>query len=310
MRYLFFDIEGANSYDFVSKMCTFGYVITDDHFNVNLKIDVVINPEASFDRHILRENMNAYPLEKYENSPAFSYFYQSIKGILETKGQIIAGWSVENDVKYIYDACKRYKLNQIQYKYVDIQKIYMDIFNLSNAPSLETACEELKIDISKTHKSDEDAMLTMLVTKELCRKLNFSFEMLVEKFKKYISSVKEYDKKAFSDEEIAFRIEKNRAKYAINRYIGRNKAKNKRVKFYYIYHFTSPLIDSNPSLIASLARYLKDCGANCTVNYKEATHIICLPNEKVKLMKSRVNEDVRVFTINGFIKLIGYIDNK
>ena len=33
MKYLFFDVEGANCYNYVAKMCTFGYVITDNDFN-------------------------------------------------------------------------------------------------------------------------------------------------------------------------------------------------------------------------------------------------------------------------------------
>ena len=65
MRYLFFDIEGANCFDFLAKMCSFGYTITDENFKVNSKIDVIINPESPFDRHIIRKKMNAYPLEKY-----------------------------------------------------------------------------------------------------------------------------------------------------------------------------------------------------------------------------------------------------
>ena len=44
MRYLFFDIEGANNYNYIAKMCTIGYVITDTKFKLNTKIDVIINP--------------------------------------------------------------------------------------------------------------------------------------------------------------------------------------------------------------------------------------------------------------------------
>ena len=64
-----------------------------------------MNPEAQFDRHIINENMNAYPLDTYPTRPPFSYFYNSIKKILENKDQYIIGWSINNDVRYIYDAC-------------------------------------------------------------------------------------------------------------------------------------------------------------------------------------------------------------
>ena len=87
-------------------------------FKVNSKIDVIINPDSQFDKHIIRQKMNAYPLEKYTTRPNFPYFYKSIKRMLEEKEQLIVGWSIENDVKYIYDACKRYNLEQIKYKYI------------------------------------------------------------------------------------------------------------------------------------------------------------------------------------------------
>ena len=34
MKYLFFDIECANCYDGVGKICEFGYVLTDEYFTV------------------------------------------------------------------------------------------------------------------------------------------------------------------------------------------------------------------------------------------------------------------------------------
>lgn len=302
MQYLFFDIEGANSYDFVSKMCTFGYVITDQQFDMKLKIDVIMNPETSFDRHIIRENMNAYPLERYENSPSFSYFYNAIKNILQTKKQIVAGWSVENDVRYIYDACKRYKLTQIQYRYIDIQKIYMQLFNLSTVPSLENACENLKIDLTKVHKSDEDAMLTMLVAKELCRKLDMSFDKLVERYKDCGSSVAEFSKKTFSDKEIEAKIQRRKVNYAIKNYVSQKRKHHRLIKFYYTFAFSQGVIENYALDVADVAKKLKDYGAKCTLNVKEATHIICLQSERNKFLQSRHDEDVKVYTLDRLKK--------
>ena len=59
MKYLFFDIEGANCYNYTSKMCTFGYVITNEKFEMLSKVDVIMNPEAHFDKHIIAKKMNA-----------------------------------------------------------------------------------------------------------------------------------------------------------------------------------------------------------------------------------------------------------
>ena len=45
MRYLFFDIECA---DGNFKICEFGYVITDESFNILTKKNILINPQCRF----------------------------------------------------------------------------------------------------------------------------------------------------------------------------------------------------------------------------------------------------------------------
>ena len=161
MRYLFFDIEGANNYNYIAKMCTFGYVITDDKFKLNTKIDVIINPEAPFDKHILQKKMNAYKVSKYSSCPPFNYFYKSIKKILEEKNQIVVGWAIENDIRFIHDACERYQCKQIKFNYIDLQTVFMKYEKLSMPPSLESACEKYNIKTQVTHKSDDDALATV-----------------------------------------------------------------------------------------------------------------------------------------------------
>ena len=44
LDYLFFDIEASEG----RSMCSFGYVLTDENFNVLEKEDILINPEARF----------------------------------------------------------------------------------------------------------------------------------------------------------------------------------------------------------------------------------------------------------------------
>ena len=55
-----------------------------------------------------------------------------------------------------------------------MQKVYMKVYELKNQPSLESVCEENNIKVKVSHKSDDDALLTMLITKFLCKKLNIS----------------------------------------------------------------------------------------------------------------------------------------
>ena len=74
MRYLFFDIECCNG----RNICEFGYVITDDNFNILEKKDFIINPENKFNltgRPDGRDLYLFYPESTYYRSNNFPYFY-------------------------------------------------------------------------------------------------------------------------------------------------------------------------------------------------------------------------------------------
>ena len=51
-QFVFFDCECANTFEGVGKICSLGYVITDDDLNVIESEDVVINPECDFDWYL------------------------------------------------------------------------------------------------------------------------------------------------------------------------------------------------------------------------------------------------------------------
>ena len=44
MNYLFFDIECCDG----NHICSFGYVICDEHFNILKKEDIIMNPQKKF----------------------------------------------------------------------------------------------------------------------------------------------------------------------------------------------------------------------------------------------------------------------
>ena len=54
MEFLFFDVECANCFGGVGKMCSFGYVLVDSEFNVIETDDIVMNPEAPFDWYLTK----------------------------------------------------------------------------------------------------------------------------------------------------------------------------------------------------------------------------------------------------------------
>lgn len=48
MDYVFFDIECANCIEGQAKICSFGYVVTDEQFDVIEREDLIVNPKAPF----------------------------------------------------------------------------------------------------------------------------------------------------------------------------------------------------------------------------------------------------------------------
>lgn len=296
MRYLFFDIEGANCYNFVSKMCTFGYVITDENFNLKSKIDVIINPCSPFDRHILRKKIHAYPIETYSTRPPFNYFYKSIKNILEFNEQLIVGWSIDNDVRYVYDACKRYNLKQIQYKYLDLQKVIVKVENLENPPSLESICEKYGIETLISHKSDDDAFLTMKIAEKVCNSLNLTLEELYDKYDDCSSTVKKFASNLLTDEELSNRINRRKIAHLIMSLKSKNRFISEEISKDDVYAFSVKVIDKHKTNLKTIIRHIYDCGAKCVNSFSEANVVVSDTKSLKHYKQNYESETVKVIT--------------
>lgn len=180
MRYLFFDIECCNG----RNICEFGYVITDDKFNILEKKDFTINPENKFNltgRPDGRDLYLYYPESTYYRSNKFPYFYKKIKKLIEYPDQLIVGHAISSDAGFLRSACRRYNLNPINFKFADSQRMFSEFSNIRKSISLENACESLSVEKLKyLHKSDDDSELTMNLVKGMCKQLGCSLEELIE----------------------------------------------------------------------------------------------------------------------------------
>ena len=180
MRYLFFDIECCNG----RNICEFGYVITDDKFNILEKKDFTINPENKFNltgRPDGRDLYLYYPESIYYRSNKFPYFYEDIKKLIEYPNQLIVGHAISNDAGFLRFACRKYKLDPINFKFADSQRMFSEFSNIRKSISLENAGESLSVEKPKyLHKSDDDSELTMNLVKGMCKQLDCSLEELIE----------------------------------------------------------------------------------------------------------------------------------
>lgn len=179
MKYLFFDIECSDSI----HICEFGYVLTDEDFNIISKEDIIINPEANF--NLDKKNGRTFALNYsevvYYSALPFPHFFEKIQAILTSDDQLIVGHSVHNDATFIKTACLRYNLPFIDFSFYDSQIIYSEFSNLKDRLSLKKVSEDLNVEVSdKLHSGDEDALMTMGIIKGMCNELGCSLSELIE----------------------------------------------------------------------------------------------------------------------------------
>lgn len=197
MKYLFFDVECA---DGNRAICEYGYVLTDEKFNVIRKRNILMDPECKFNltgRKGQADLVLTYPYEKYYKYYPFDDTYETIKNLMTQNDLLIFGHAVNNDIGFLFKDCNRYKLPLFDYTVYDIQKM-LPIFNKKN--KRYTSLEKVFIDLVpveirselKNHRACDDAMKTMLVFKAMVVDLEFTPKDLIESCPKSVFNALEY----------------------------------------------------------------------------------------------------------------------
>ena len=177
MKILSYDIESTTGSHCDGSMCTFGYVVSDENFNVLEQKDIVMKPHTR--RFETRIKLH-YEKEFIKGQPRLPEHYEKIKELF-SNADLIIGFSVSNDVEFLNNACELYKLPRITYNFLDVQLLYKTVNNRPNMQGLEGIASEHEISYL-AHRSDEDARVTLLVLKQLCNEQGLSVMELLRKF--------------------------------------------------------------------------------------------------------------------------------
>ena len=173
MKYVFFDIECACVYKSVAKICAFGYVLTDENFQVLEREDILLNPKGKFhltDRKGKEGLVLPYVYEDFKKYPVFPAAYPRIRALLENKEHIVLGHATLNDVNYLNLETKRYKLPSPRFRYYDTQFFYMNVKkDFSRQLGLGAMADELGVEFTP-HRAVDDAYATMRVCEALVKK--------------------------------------------------------------------------------------------------------------------------------------------
>ena len=185
MKYLFFDIECACVYKNVAKMCAFGYVLTDENFQVLAREDILMDPRGKFhltDRKGREGLVLPYEYEDFKKHPTFPARYSRIKALLEDRESVVCGHATLNDVNYLNLETKRYKLPSFRFSFHDTQFFFMNAEkNFTRQYGLQAMAEELGVEFTP-HRAVDDAYATMRVCERLCAREGTDILGLAEKY--------------------------------------------------------------------------------------------------------------------------------
>ena len=179
MKYLFFDIECSNCFQGIGKMCEFGYVLTDESFNVIRQEEIPMSPgKGKGNRFHLKGRKHqkdlelAYDYSYYFEQPEFPHFYKKIRGLVEDPDTICFAYSMDNDIPHLYNSCKRYGLKPFNYVCYDVQKLVGRYYEIQEQMSLKNACLKIvgrnSLVKLQEHLSRDDAMMEMMIFEALC----------------------------------------------------------------------------------------------------------------------------------------------
>ena len=202
MKFLFFDLEYASSTP-TTKICEFGYVMTDGNFNVLKRDNFVINPKLrrqNWDWYALRKVLTKELIE-YESGLDFKTYYPLIKTLINEVDYVV-GHTTDGDAKALNDDCKRYNLPSLDYEFYDTKLLFEIINNTDKGPSVTNILKFYNIQGEENaHDAGVDAYNTMLGLKIMLEKLNINFNDAIQTYPSIKDSTKNYVVKSIAIKE-------------------------------------------------------------------------------------------------------------
>ena len=182
MRYLFFDLEFASQKDGTSKICEFGYVMTDEKFNLLDKNNLIINPNIyryEWDYRVLRTILTRR-MSEYEESETFEKYYEKICELIKSSDYVL-GHTIDSDTKALNEDCQRYDLPSIDFNFYDIRLFYRAFKSIKKDVSVTNIMADLNVQGDEhEHDAEADAYNTMLDLKAMLDELDMSLEDLIK----------------------------------------------------------------------------------------------------------------------------------
>lgn len=311
MKYLFFDIECSNCFNNIGKMCEFGYVVTDENFKIITKNCYVMSPgKGGENKFKLRNRKNqvdielSYEYEYYYEQPEFDSFYDKIKKLIEDKDTICFAWSIENDMRYLFNACERYNKNPYIYSCYDVQEIACKYLENNKKMHLIDTCSKIvgkdSIIQLQAHLSRDDAIMTMKILEKICITKNINSKELILKL----------DFSKLSSNDIENKIKMARFKKNNNKLVEESVSQDKALitqdEYKNNIYCISGKVKNYFSDINKLINFIHDNGGVLTKSLLKADYIIVYDDENKREIESKLdaNNNTKMILVNDFLGVL------
>lgn len=202
MNYLFFDLEMVGSCNYI---CEFGYVVTNENFEIIETDNLIINPKISkyYWNKFVVDKILTRSISEYESSYDFKYYYPKIISLLKQADRII-GHTTSSDVIALNGELERYEYQPYDFKFYDIKELYKKYKNIHRNISLDEMTNELDIKgkDQNIHDAKADATNTMLCLKQMLLKLNITLDEIIKEETSFNDETNDFVIKSLYEHEI------------------------------------------------------------------------------------------------------------
>lgn len=316
MEYLVIDTESCTGRDNDGSLCSLGYAICDENLNVIEQKDLLFNPlpkrfSVGDEKNFKKTGISfAYSVEEFRKAPRFSELYNEVSNLF--KDRIVLGFAMSNDVKYINNACDKFNLPRIEYKYYDIQFVYQLLHPEETSVGLKTLNLKYQIDYI-AHRSDEDAVGSVLLLKKFLELEGYTFDKVIKKYKIHKGrNAKNGYHACFSGAMIeglyGLKISKRIQSFVLSNHIKNLKKPTENFKrLCFSYKIERMDVD--------FVRTLIDLSLENGLFYEHDTDIINIyvtdesEDKRIAHLSKKQKDNLKIFSLEEFCKLINFTEN-
>lgn len=192
-KFVFFDIECANTDFAEGKICEFSYVVYDANWKRMESREILINPgqgeENDFkllgrtDSTDLHLKYEANDYAAYRNSPEFLEFALEIKNLLLDEEVALLGYEVESDLRFLAYTFSRYQVDIGTLFALDVKRVYEQVLGRSVrglGDLVERFVPKEEAKNLQFHAALDDATATGLVLRYFLLLKGMSFRQLLD----------------------------------------------------------------------------------------------------------------------------------